>query len=96
MRMGKKLKTALKEKTSPHIRTSELSPGFMIRHFREIQGMTQKELAEITGIAQPTISALESNTATLGIDRANVLARALKVNPGTLAFPDWNPEEEAA
>jgi DNA-binding XRE family transcriptional regulator len=67
-----------------------ITPGEMIREIRELQGLTQAELAKITGISQAAISALENGTQTLGIDRAKTLAEALKVHPGVLAFPDWN------
>ena len=53
-------------------------------------------LAKITGLKQTTISALEKNRINLGLVRAKILAKALKVHPAVLAFPDWEQEESAA
>jgi len=44
-----------------------------------------------------TISAIENGRVRLGVERAKVLARALKCHPGVLVFPGWEaPNEEAA
>ncbi len=74
----------------------ELTPGFMIREIREQQGLTQGALAELAGLTQAAISALENDEQTLGLDRAKALARALKVHPSVLAFPAWDIEKESA
>ena len=55
-----------------------------------------RELQELTGIPQSTISAIEHNRVRLGIERAKVLARALKCHPAVLVFPGWNLEKETA
>lgn len=62
---------------------------------RELQGLAQADLAKITGISQPNISALESNAKQMGRERAIILARALKVHPGILLFPDYDTEKAA-
>jgi hypothetical protein len=36
-----------------------------------------------------TISAIENDRVRLGVERAKVLARALKCHPGILVFPGW-------
>ena len=69
-----------------------LTPGDSLRVVRELQEMTQTELAERTGIPQGTISALERGAKTLGADRAAKLAVALAVHPAVLLFPDWKVE----
>ena len=58
--------------------------------------MTQAELAEASGVAQATISSLESGRITLGAERAEKLARALKVHPAVLLWPNWEATEERA
>jgi DNA-binding XRE family transcriptional regulator len=73
-----------------------ITPGFMVREFRELNGLTQSQLADATGLTQAAISAIESDTQTLGIDRVKVIARALHVHPGVLAFPNWDLEQETA
>jgi transcriptional regulator with XRE-family HTH domain len=69
----------------------KLTPGDSVRNMRELQEMTQAELAEATGIAQGTISAIESGRVTLGAERAERLALALKVHPAVLLWPQWDP-----
>jgi hypothetical protein len=51
---------------------------------------------ERTGIPQSTISAIERDRVKLGVERAKVLARALKVHPAVLVFPSWDVESESA
>lgn len=66
-----------------------LSPGDMVRVTRELQEMTQADLADASGIAQGTISSIESGRVTLGAERAEKLAIALKVHPAVLLWPNW-------
>ncbi|RLB60779.1 MAG: transcriptional regulator, partial [Deltaproteobacteria bacterium] len=56
----------------------------------------QNALAELTGIPQSTISAIEHGRIQLGVERAKVLARALKCHPSVLVFPGWDMEQESA
>jgi transcriptional regulator with XRE-family HTH domain len=72
-----------------------LTPGDAVRVARELQEMTQAQLAAVTGIAQPTLSSIERGSATLGAERAEKLARALKVHPAVLLWPNWDVEVEA-
>jgi transcriptional regulator with XRE-family HTH domain len=66
----------------------KLSPGAAVRVAREAQEMTQDELARASGVRQPTISGIEGGTVTLGAERAEKLAAALKVHPAVLLWPD--------
>jgi transcriptional regulator with XRE-family HTH domain len=72
-----------------------LTPGDAVRVARELQEMTQAELAAVTGIVQPTLSSIESGRSKLGADRAEKLARALKVHPAVLLWPNWDVEVES-
>ena len=74
----------------------EVSVGESVRIIRELQELSQNQLAEITGISQSTISAIERNRVNLGVERAKVLARALKVHPAVLVFPSWDVQSESA
>jgi transcriptional regulator with XRE-family HTH domain len=67
-----------------------------VRIARELNEMSQNELAERTGIAQSTISAIETNRIKLGAERAKTLARSLNVHPAVLLFPGWRTEDESA
>ena len=75
----------------------EVSVGESVRIIRELQDLSQNQLSNLTGIPQATISAIENNRVQLGVERAKVLASALKVHPGVLVFPGWElPNEIAA
>ncbi len=74
----------------------EVSVGESLRIMRELQGLTQNELAKRTGIPQATISAIENDRVRLGVERAKVLARALKCHPAVLVFPGWEDAVESA
>ena len=73
-----------------------VSVGESVRIVRELQGLSQNELAQRTGIPQASLSAIENNRVRLGVERAKVLARALKCHPGVLVFPGWLLPTEAA
>ena len=97
MKYGKKVTEILKdEKLYPSKSRVTLTPGKALKLYRDLQGLTQGELAELSGLKQMTISSLEHDRISLGLERAKALARALKVHPSALAFPDWNAEEEFA
>jgi len=63
--------------------------GESVRIIRELQGLSQNELARLTGLSQATISAIENDRVRLGVERAKALGRALKCHPGVLVFPGW-------
>lgn len=77
-------------------RTVEVSVGESVRIIRELQELSQNELAERTGIPQSTISAIENGRVNLGVERAKTIARALKCHPAVLVFPGWDVKEESA
>ena len=74
----------------------EVTVGESVRIIRELQELSQNQLAQLTGIPQSTISAVEHDRVNLGVERAKVLARALKVHPAVLVFPSWDVERESA
>jgi transcriptional regulator with XRE-family HTH domain len=73
-----------------------VSVGESVRIVRELQELSQNQLAQLTGIPQTTISAIENDRVRLGVERAKVLARALKCHPGVLVFPGWELPRDAA
>jgi transcriptional regulator with XRE-family HTH domain len=77
-------------------RRVEVSVGESLRILRELQELSQNQLAELAGIPQSTISAIENDRIQLGVERAKVLARALRCHPAVLVFPGWNIEHESA
>lgn len=70
-------------------KTVEVSVGESVRIMRELQELSQSQLAELTGIPQSTISGIENDRIKIGIERAKTLALALKCHPAVLVFPGW-------
>ncbi len=75
---------------------TKVSIGESVRIIRELQEMSQNQLSALTGIPQSTLSAIEHNKVNLGIERAKVLARALRCHPAVLVFPGWSISDEQA
>ena len=80
----------------PAKRHIEVSIGKSVRIIRELQEMSQSDLSDASGIPQSTISAIENGRVNLGVERAKLLARALKSHPAVLVFPGWQLDESAA
>jgi transcriptional regulator with XRE-family HTH domain len=74
----------------------DVSVGESVRILRELQGYSQDELARRTGIPQPTLSAIENDRVRLGVERAKILARALRCHPAVLVFPGWEVVRDSA
>ncbi len=74
----------------------DVSVGESVRIIRELQEMSQNDLAEVAGIPQSTISAIENDRVKLGVERAKVIAIALKCHPAVLVFPGWEIKKETA
>ena len=74
----------------------DVSAGESVRIIRELQELSQNDLSRLTGIPQSTISAIENDRIKLGVERAKVIARALKCHPSVLVFPGWDLEQESA
>jgi len=79
----------------PAKKNIEVSPGESLRILRELQELSQNELAELSGIPQGTISAIENGRVRLGVERAKTLARALRCHPAVLVFPGGDTTGEA-
>ncbi|MET4696345.1 helix-turn-helix domain-containing protein [Endozoicomonas lisbonensis] len=67
----------------------ELTAGESLRIMRELQGLSQQQLADRTGIPHSTIAAIEKDTAGMNIPQAKQLAIALSCHPAVLCFPGW-------
>ena len=74
----------------------DVSIGDPVRVLRELQELSQNDLAQLTGIPQSTISAIERDRVNVGVERAKVLARALRCHSAVLVFPGWDVERESA
>jgi transcriptional regulator with XRE-family HTH domain len=89
MKLGKFTKAVFQTEFMPAKKYGKLTSGKALRIYRELQGYTQAELAELTGLKQATISSLENDRVTMGIERSKTLAHALKIHPAVLAFADY-------
>jgi transcriptional regulator with XRE-family HTH domain len=74
----------------------DVSVGESVRIIRELQDMSQNDLAKLSGIPQSTISAIENDRINLGVERAKTLARVLECHPAVLVFPGWKVSREQA
>jgi len=74
----------------PARQRANLSPGQALKTIRELQEMTQEDLARASGISQAAISAMEHDKVKIGLSRARTLARALRVHPAVIVFGDWD------
>jgi len=74
----------------------DVTVGESVRIIRELQGLSQNQLADLTGIPQATLSGIENDKIRLGVERAKVIARALRCHPAVLVFPGWENHLESA
>ena len=73
----------------------DVTAGESVRIIRELQGFSQTQLSALCGIPQTTISSIENGRVNLGVERAKVLAKALRCHPAVLVFPGWQLESAA-
>jgi transcriptional regulator with XRE-family HTH domain len=64
---------------------------YRLKERRERRGLTQEELATLSGVSRPTIAALELGYRQAYSSTTDKLARALKVKPGQLT--EWGGEQ---
>ena len=77
-------------------KTVDVTVGESVRIIRKLQGLSQAELAELTGIPQSMISGIENDRIQIGVERAKRLARALNCHPAVLVFPGWEIKTQRA
>ncbi len=85
----------MKMKNSEFVHAKKHAPvttGEAIRMLRELKGWTQEELARQSGVNAKNISLLENDRIDIGKRRAEQLARAFKVHPSIIMFPEYEGE----
>ena len=93
MTTGKRVKKMLREGKFVPARTRvQLTPGQALKIVRELQELSQNDLSELSGLPQSTISGMESGRINIGVERAKVLARALRVHPAVIVFSGWETQ----
>jgi transcriptional regulator with XRE-family HTH domain len=70
-----------------------MTSGKMLATLRRLQGFTQAELAKRVRMTQANISNMELGRQQIGRDRALILAKALKVHPAVIMFPNYQAKE---
>ena len=75
------------EKAKEH---ETITPGDALKMIRELQGLSQNDLAQLTNMNQSNISAIENGSRQMGRERAMALAKAVHVHPAVLLFPDFD------
>ena len=90
MTTGERVKEILKSgEFVPNQTRVAMTPGQSLKVLRELQELSQNELAKLSGIPQSTISGMESGRINIGVERAKVLALALRTHPAVIVFPGW-------
>ncbi len=77
---------------APAKKHATVTTGEAIRMLRELKGWTQEELARRSGINAKNISMLENDRIDIGKRRAEQLAKAFKVHPAIIMFPEYEGE----
>ena len=72
-----------------------VSAGESVRIIRELQGLSQNQLAQRTGIPQATLSAIENDRVRLGVERAKVLASS-PMPSRRAGLPGWEDHLQTA
>ena len=72
-----------------------LTTGDSLRIAREMLGLSQNDLSKLAKIPQSTISAIESDKVSLGVERAKKLALVLNIHPAVILFPNWDFKKAA-
>ncbi len=66
----------------------EVTTGSLIRARRLSLGLTQQDIADLTGMKTTFISSVENDRRSLGVHSALKLAVAIGLHPSTILFPN--------
>ena len=78
-----------------HYPRPKISDARMLRHLIDAKGVSQTEVAQATGIANSTISAVLKGTRELTRAHISQLARYFRIEPGVFAFGEEEPASAA-
>lgn len=62
--------------------------GQLIRAFCKSFGITQRNIAELTGIKEPNVSAICNDKLSLTVENAKKIGAVLGVHPSVILFPE--------
>jgi transcriptional regulator with XRE-family HTH domain len=80
------------EEFSTARKRATVSTGEAIRMLRDLKGWTQEELAQRSGVNAKNISLLENDRVDIGKRRAEKLAKAFKIHPAVIMFPEYEAD----
>ena len=86
--MSKQASSETSEAQGPYGIRHAITTGGLMRSARDMLELTQSDLARMTGIAQSHLSAIENGRQSLGVERAELIGRALDIHPGVLLWPN--------
>jgi transcriptional regulator with XRE-family HTH domain len=66
------------------VKIVEYSLPERLKYLRETRNLTQKDLAQLAGVSQPTIAHIEKNTKDPSVETLNKIANALDIHIATL------------
>lgn len=81
-----------KNEFAPAKKRASLTTGEVIRMLRGLKGWTQEELARRSGVNSKNISLLENDRIDIGKRRTEQLAKAFKVHPAIIMFPEYEAD----
>jgi transcriptional regulator with XRE-family HTH domain len=73
----------------------DLDTGEVLRGLRINSGLSQDELAELTGIQRTNLSALENNRIQMTSYYAEIFAVVFKVHPSDILYPNGHVKKSA-
>ncbi len=73
----------------------DLSSGEVLRGLRIKSGLSQDEMAELTGIQRTNISALENDRTPISSYYAEIFAAVFKVHPSDILYPNGHVKKSA-
>lgn len=70
--------------------------GSFVRRERKRRGLTQKELADLSGVGLNFVYQLEKNKKTVQLDTTNLVLKALGYRVGAMrSFAPWDSDDES-
>lgn len=73
----------------------DLSSGEVLKGLRIKKGLSQDELAELTGIQRPNLSALENDRTQMTSYYAEIFAAIFKIHPSDILYPNGYVKKSA-
>lgn len=77
-----------KENMRPAEKVAYLTQGDAVRITRKFAGLSLARLAKLAGMSKGILVDIETDAAPLYVDQAERLAKALKVSPAALLYPN--------